>query len=280
MKRKKNEKGNATSLRPKGSSTQMTVEQVRVDAVQGSTVALRHCADGASPPEGWDGPNDAVRQSAETAARVALAKAFCHEMALALTEEKLALVRERNSAETSAGVCHTHDFCDANMLMLAAFVTCGLAKDEASAIGDEMHPLWCAAWELAAEAEFRAEAVQEIDSKLAQANSSPVEVACSVRAVHLGEGEGSPSDAAKPTQVRKTVIQFTVLHDDGKDLSSRSLGDIVYECDDGGYVGGALLVVSSEALTHEQLDVEATRLGSDAAFFVVDSIEEPPAPRM
>ncbi len=70
------------------------------------------------------------------------------------------------------------------------------------------------------------------------------------------------------TDVRKTVIQFTVLHDDGKDLADRSLGDIVTECDDGGYVGGDLKVVSSAALTQDQLDTSAEALGSEADFFL------------
>ncbi len=157
MNRKK--KGNTTSPLPKRASLQETQEQGRVEALQGTSVAFGHRADETSPSEAWDGPSDAVRQSAEAAARVALAMAFCNELAVALTEDELGLVRDRNLAETSAGVCHTHDFCDANMLMLAAFVTCGLAKDEASAISDDMHPLWCAAWELAAEAGFRAEAL-------------------------------------------------------------------------------------------------------------------------
>ncbi len=120
----------------------------------------------------------------------------------------------------------------------------------------------------------------QTDSKLPQANPSPVAEAHSVPAVHGEEREESPSGRAKPTDVRMTVIQFTVLHDDGKDLSSMSLGDIVCECDDGGYVGGALLVVSSEALTYERLDAEAIRLGSEAAFFMADLMDEPPEPHV
>ncbi|MGF6603992.1 hypothetical protein P3T23_008747 [Paraburkholderia sp. GAS448] len=84
---------------------------------------------------------------------------------------------------------------------------------------------------------------------------------------------------ATSTDVRKTVIQFTVLHDDGKDLSSMSLGDIVCECDEGGYVGGGLSVVSNAVLTREQLDVETEKLGSDATFFVDNSMDEQPTPR-
>jgi len=83
------------------------------------------------------------------------------------------------------------------------------------------------------------------------------------------------SGASMPTNVRKSVVQFTVLHDDGKDLSSMPLGDIVRECDDGSYVGGDLAVLSNEVLTREQLDAEAGKLGSDATFFVDDADEMP-----
>lgn len=85
----------------------------------------------------------------------------------------------------------------------------------------------------------------------------------------------SHTDTAALTNVRKTTIQFTVLHDDGKDLSSMPLVDIACECDDGTYVGGGLTVLSNVVLTREQLDVEAGKLGSDATFFGHDSISEP-----
>ncbi|QMI49820.1 hypothetical protein [Burkholderia sp. MBR-1] len=77
-----------------------------------------------------------------------------------------------------------------------------------------------------------------------------------------------------PTKVRKTIIQFTVLHDDGQDLSSMSLRDIAYECDEGGYIGGGLALVSHEALTRLQVDAEAAKLGSDASFFDSDPEED------
>lgn len=77
-------------------------------------------------------------------------------------------------------------------------------------------------------------------------------------------------NAAAPTNVRMTVIQFTVLHDDGKDLSSMSLEEIGYECREGGYIGGELVVISNELLTREMVDAQATRLGSDASFFDID----------
>lgn len=100
----------------------------------------------------------------ETALRIA--KAFCRQLASSLTEGELTLVRERNRVEENAGVCHTHDFCDANMLMLDAFVECGLAENQETCIGDELHPLWNSAWKLAAESEFRVDAFRETNGKL------------------------------------------------------------------------------------------------------------------
>lgn len=104
-----------------------------------------------------------VIEAAELAARVAIAKAFCKELALDLTPEQLELARVRNRGETSSGVCHTHDFCDSNMTMLAAFVACGLAKDMDSVIEDSMHPLWNSAWDLALKAEFHADRIPSGD---------------------------------------------------------------------------------------------------------------------
>lgn len=73
--------------------------------------------------------------------------------------------------------------------------------------------------------------------------------------------------AADVSRVTKTVLQFTVLHDDAGDLSSYSLEDIAHLCSVGGYVGGCLTVVSSTVLTKAELNAEAASLGSDAAFF-------------
>lgn len=77
-------------------------------------------------------------------------------------------------------------------------------------------------------------------------------------------------EKADLSRVTKTVLQFTVLHDDDGDLSSYSLEDIAHLCGVGGYVGGCLTVVSSTVLTKADLNAEAAALGSDVAFFDVD----------
>ncbi|MBN3776890.1 hypothetical protein G3O06_04805 [Burkholderia sp. Ac-20345] len=113
-----------------------------------------------------------VAQFHEAAVRVAIA--FCRQLALSLTEAELTLVRERNRVEESAGVCHTHDFCDANMLMLDAFVECGLAENQEACSGDELHPLGNSAWKLAAEADFRVDAFRGPRGFQAEADSAAV----------------------------------------------------------------------------------------------------------
>lgn len=74
-------------------------------------------------------------------------------------------------------------------------------------------------------------------------------------------------ESADVSRVTKTVLQFTVLHDDAGDLSSYSLENIAHLRDVRGYVGGCLTVVSSTVLTTAELNAEAAALGSDAAFF-------------
>ncbi|MCK6434548.1 MAG: hypothetical protein L6Q68_16180, partial [Aquabacterium sp.] len=73
------------------------------------------------------------------------------------------------------------------------------------------------------------------------------------------------------TEVRETVLQFTVLHDDERDLSDTRLGDLAHECDLGAYIGGGLKRVSTTPLTRAQAEHRATALGADATFFFPDN---------
>jgi len=64
-----------------------------------------------------------------------------------LTPEEWTEMRARNAADTDSKVCHSHDYCDANMAMCEAFESVtGYTPD-----GDNMDDatLWNAAWELA-----------------------------------------------------------------------------------------------------------------------------------
>lgn len=86
----------------------------------------------------------------------AIAKEFCAVLRQWLTPEQLAEAVARNAAETDPGICHSHDFCDANCAMHEAFVRCGL-DPHSTGVPDTDHPLqsaecdelWDEAWTLA-----------------------------------------------------------------------------------------------------------------------------------
>jgi hypothetical protein len=59
----------------------------------------------------------------------------------------------RNRTEPNPSICHTHDFCDANMLMSNAWEEC--FPHEAFCLQNTFHTeLWSAAWQQAKAAEF------------------------------------------------------------------------------------------------------------------------------
>jgi hypothetical protein len=60
------------------------------------------------------------------------------------------VMRKRNAAETDPGVCHSHDWCDANMAMAEAFEHFGLdplPEDERAST--TATNLWNEAWDAA-----------------------------------------------------------------------------------------------------------------------------------
>lgn len=72
------------------------------------------------------------------------------------TRQEWSIMRQRNRTETHPGVCHSHDFCDANMVMLAAMVElCLQSPADLSALGETSPQwnysvdLWNAAWDWA-----------------------------------------------------------------------------------------------------------------------------------
>lgn len=71
-----------------------------------------------------------------------------------LTEDEMKKVIERNKTETYRDVCHSHDFCDANMAMLEAIESFGLTID---ADNEEDAALWNSAWEIAKKNNFEGE---------------------------------------------------------------------------------------------------------------------------
>jgi hypothetical protein len=85
----------------------------------------------------------------------AVASKFSELLRKELGADKMATVLERNSAETSEGVCHSHDFCDANVIMCEAFSELGVSED-AAIYDDRVAKLWNAAWDMAVKNGFAA----------------------------------------------------------------------------------------------------------------------------
>jgi hypothetical protein len=124
----------------------------------------------------------------------ALADTFVVVLREWLSPGELREVRVLNAQEAHSGVCHTHDFCDANMAMYEAFVRHGLAMRESDMDpeyvataeivgGGPDHPIddevWGAAWDIA---------------KARDLTATPAEVAD--RLAHCGECAGPVDDEA------------------------------------------------------------------------------------
>jgi len=80
-----------------------------------------------------------------------LAVRFIENLGIFLTDEQLAEAAARNKADPNVGmygICHSHDFCDANQAMIDAVGS----EFENS---DEQNKLIAAAWEQARQWEFK-----------------------------------------------------------------------------------------------------------------------------
>ena len=83
-----------------------------------------------------------------------LAMEFCDALRATLTPEQMEQVAALNSAATSSAVCHSHDFCDANLVLYEVFMRHSM--DPVSEEGMERHgALWDQVWNLAKSREFR-----------------------------------------------------------------------------------------------------------------------------
>lgn len=79
-----------------------------------------------------------------------LSVAFSEALVEDLGTETVTTIIERNAAETDPNVCHSHDFCDANMVMLAAFES---HFDRVANLNDDAY-LMSQAWDEAKEFNF------------------------------------------------------------------------------------------------------------------------------
>lgn len=77
----------------------------------------------------------------------ALAARFVAILKGSLSSKQFAEMRRRNRDESSAGVCHSHDFCDANMLMAQAFSDLGYSTDYDFGDDEAFTARWNEAWE-------------------------------------------------------------------------------------------------------------------------------------
>lgn len=81
-----------------------------------------------------------------------VALAFSRNLRAELTPDQMAQILARNAGEASPIVCHSHDFCDANMPMHDAFVQVmghDPLPDDDSGMSDDSVAVWNQAWELA-----------------------------------------------------------------------------------------------------------------------------------
>jgi len=83
-----------------------------------------------------------------------LALEFSQGLRSYLTDEQMAEVVRRNRAEPSPSICHSHDYCDANMVLYAVFMKYGMNPVEEGGM-DRWDDLWDHAWNMAKASEFR-----------------------------------------------------------------------------------------------------------------------------
>lgn len=82
-----------------------------------------------------------------------LAKEFSEALKLQLTSDEMREVLYRNRSETDPRICHTHDFCDPNVVLHEVFSRYGMdIADEGGR--DRWGALWDDVWSKAKSAEF------------------------------------------------------------------------------------------------------------------------------
>ena len=69
-----------------------------------------------------------------TPMHVLLAEKFTELLRAALSPAEFAEMADANANETDAGICHSHDYCDANQIMLNAMESLGIEYDAENTI--------------------------------------------------------------------------------------------------------------------------------------------------
>ena len=85
-----------------------------------------------------------------------LAVAFVAQLRKDITPEEFAEVVRKQKDEPLEGICYSHDYCDANMTMDAAFKSFGVdpleyGYTDEDGMSQEVCDLWNAAWDRAKE---------------------------------------------------------------------------------------------------------------------------------
>lgn len=88
-----------------------------------------------------------------------LAKAFCDALCDEMGADDLASIIHRNAIEQDPNVCHTHDYVDANQVMLNAITATGDYANNVDINSDRIVALTSAAWNLAKAVKFAKEAI-------------------------------------------------------------------------------------------------------------------------
>lgn len=65
---------------------------------------------------------------------VQLAEKFTELLRATLTESEFAEMADANANESDPAVCHTHDYCDANQIMLDALAALGIEYNDESTL--------------------------------------------------------------------------------------------------------------------------------------------------
>lgn len=91
-----------------------------------------------------------------------IAVAFSELITDTLTTSELSMVIARNAEESIPEVCHSHDFCDANVVMEKAFKRHRLEMDPTN---EPLATLWSQAWNLAKKADFTVERLKAAGAK-------------------------------------------------------------------------------------------------------------------
>jgi hypothetical protein len=77
-----------------------------------------------------------------------LALEFSSSLRALLSTEEMQLVIERNAAETDPNICHSHDFCDANVVLLDVFRAHGMDPADEGGM-EKWGSLWDQTWTMA-----------------------------------------------------------------------------------------------------------------------------------